>query len=204
MAYKRFVGVVEASVGVYLIARVALTWGIGFGRHGYGMAGMAVVVRMVVNVGVVAVVPTRTVDIVVVGIVVHHRTRGAYKGVVRRHCPHEGGSMVGVLEAQVLCRAIDVAILHQIDALKVDGHEDFLTRVGIVAIKPYLVERRADLLGPYFVDEYVGGQLVLVATVNHQLVLIVQAGYCACCLAVGEIKDVLGCDSHRRHHQCQC
>ena len=168
------------------------------------MAGVTMVVGMVVEVWVVAVVPAGTVDVIVVGVVVYHRARRANVVVVRRHHPSEGGTAVGGAEAQVGGCTIDIAVGEQIDALQVDGHVDFVASIGIVAIQPDFVERSADLLCPHFVDKAVGGQLVLVAAVYHQLVLIVQVSYCSCSLVVSEIEDVVGGSAQCCYHQCQC
>lgn len=167
------------------------------------MTRNATIVGVIVDVGIVTPMPARTVDVVVVGVVVCRRTSHTDEGIVGRHDPYEGWAAVCVFEAQILCRAVDVAVLHQVDALEVDGHVDFFTCVGVVAIQPNLVERGADLLGPHLVDEHVGGQLVLVAAVNHQFVLTVEACYGARCLAVGEIEDVVCCNCHCGHHQSQ-
>ena len=148
--------------------------------------------------------PAVAVDIIVVTACVAWMVCDASVGVVGRYAPHECGHADIDAEAQVLGCVVHAAGAVEPNAMQVEGHVDFVAGVGIETVDPNLVVGGVDALHPDFVDEYVGGQLVLVATVNHQLVLIVQAGYCACCLAVGEIKDVLGCDSHRRHHQCQC
>lgn len=57
-------------MGVFGVAGALLARMIGLGVHGSGMAGETAVVGVVVHVRVVAVVPTRTVDIVVEGVVV--------------------------------------------------------------------------------------------------------------------------------------
>jgi hypothetical protein len=184
--------------GTFLARHVGLRW------DRSGVAGMTVVVGVVVEVRIVAIVPARAVDVIVVGVVVYHRTRRAHIVVIRRHGPSEGWTAVGGPEAQIGGRTIDIAIGEQVDALQVDGHVNLVTGVGIVAIQPDFVERGADLLGPHLVDKAVGGQFVLIAAVDHQLVLIVQVSHCPRGLVVSKIEDVVGGSAQGCYHQCQC
>jgi len=186
-----------------VISRVFTSRRVWLGWDGRRHIGFAEVVGVIVNGLIVAPVPSRTVYVVVVGVIVYRRSRGAYEWIVRGHGPDKGGACVCGAETQILRSTVDAPMLHQIDTFEVNGHVDFFTGVCVIAIQPYLEERRADLLSPHFVDEYVCGQFVFVAAVYHQFVLAVETGHCACCLVIGEIEDVLGFYAYRGHHQCQ-
>lgn len=70
------------------------------------------IVGVIVDVRIIAPVPARTVDIVVVGVVVHLGTGCADKRIVRRHGPGECRAHVRGAEPQVLRRTVDFAKLH--------------------------------------------------------------------------------------------
>ena len=124
-----------------MIAGVFSTGGVGLGWYGSGVMGVTHVVGVVVDVRIEVPVPAGTVDVVVVGIVVDGGSGSADEVVVGGHDPGEGGTQVGGAEAEILCRTIDFAVLYEIDAFEVDGHEDFFAGIGIVAVQPYFVER---------------------------------------------------------------
>lgn len=164
--------------------------------------GFAAIVGMVVHVGMVVEMPTRTVDVIVVGVVVGNGSWSPYKGIVAGHRPCEYRPRMGTAEPQVLGGAVDCFVAHQPDAFHVNRHIDFFTGIGIVAIEPDFVVRRRDLFGPDFVDKYVGGQFILIAAVNHQFVLIVEERDRSQSLVVGEVQCVGGSGGH--HRQCHC
>ncbi len=165
---------------------------------------VATIVGVVVHVAVVAVVPTMAVNVIVIGIVVVGGAGVAGEVVVGRHRPSEGRTMVSVAETEILGSAVHVAISQKIDALEVDRHVDFIARIGVPSVNPDFEERRADLLSPDFIDQAIGGQLVFIAAVDHQLVFVVEDGNSAGGLSVGEIKDVVGCSCEGCYNQSQC
>ena len=152
------------------------------------MTGYAAIVG--VDVWVVMIVPARTMDVVVIAVVEGYRVWSANPGVVGRHGPHESGTWVAGAETEGLCRTVDLAVVDQPDALHIDWHIDLFSGVGVVAVKPNLVEGRRYLFGPHIVDENVGGQLVCVTAINHQFVFIVQQTDSAQRLIIGEIQGV--------------
>lgn len=95
---------------------------------------MAHVVGVIMDVRIIAPVPSWTVDIIVVGVVIYHGSGCADKRIVWRHDPGEVGTHMCGAEAQVLRCTVYLAMLHQIDALQIDGHENLLACVGIVPI----------------------------------------------------------------------
>ena len=110
-------------------------------RYWSRVTGQTAIVGVVGDVWIVSPVPAGTVNIVVVGIVVYLGTRQAHKWVVGRHCPYKCGPWAGVAETEELRRAIDTVVLHQIDAIQIDGHVYFLAGIGVETIQPYLIER---------------------------------------------------------------
>lgn len=162
------------------------------------------IVGVVVYVRVVAIVPSLAVNVVVIGIIELCWACRTHIGVVWWHRPAEGRATMRGLESQIGGCAVDVAVGEQIDALQVDGHIYLVASVGIVAIQPNFVERGANLLGPNLVYKAVGRQLVLVAAVNHQLILIVQVSNSPCSLIVSKVENVVSGSAPCRHHQCQC
>ncbi len=174
------------------------------GVHGSGMARIAAVIGVIVHMAIVAVVPTRTVDIVMISVVIGHGTGVACEVVIRRHGPCECGTSVMSAESKCLSSAVDVTAVDQVDAFEVDGHINFISSVGIPAVEPDFEERRADLLCPDFVNQAVGGQLVFIAAVNHNLVLIVEHRDCAGSLSVGEIENVVSSCAQCCNYQGEC
>ncbi len=164
---------------------------------------VAAIVGVVVHIVVMSVIPAMAVHIIVVGIVVSGGAGIAGEGMIGGHGPGEGGTAVAGAEAQVGSCAIDFVVGHEVDTFQVDGHVDFIAGVGIPTIEPNFVKRRTDLLGPHFVDEAIGGHLILVAAPNHQFVLVVEHRHGAGSLMIGEIKDVFSCGGECGYNQGQ-
>ena len=64
-----------------------------------------------VDVRVVVIVPTWTMDVVVVAIVESDRVRSANPGVVGRHSPHKSGTRMAGAEAEGLSSTVDIAAI---------------------------------------------------------------------------------------------
>ena len=188
----------DISVSVRRL-RVVHARGEGSGGHRCGGVGRAHIVG-VVGPGATGRwrrrTPAKAVNLIVVGVaVVEVRVVVvAHEGVVGRHCPVEVGRGHGAAEAQELCRAVHPVAVGVVepDAGQVDGHIDLLARVGVVSIKPDFVVLAVHALGPYFVDNDVCGQLVVVAAVYHQLVLCVERVCHACCLRARKVAHRVG------------
>ena len=133
---------------------------------------------------------------------VHH----AGVGVVARHIPSRRSCDVAAVEPQVLSSVVDVAAAEKPYALQVERHIDFLARVGIVAEHPDLVERRVVALHPHVADEHIGLDFVIVATVDHHLLLRVQVAHRPLCLSEREEPDGIGrgCQAQHHHNYNQC
>jgi len=181
-------------------------------RHRSGSVGSTHVVRMVGQWTVVRIcrrTPSIAVNVVVVGVdaVVRGVVVVANEGVVRRHGPVEVGSLHGAAESQVLSCAIHAVayIVEKPDAREVDRHVYFLAGISIIAIKPNLVVFAIDGFCPHFVDYHIGGELVFVTAVNHELRLCVEGVGHADGLWTSEITSrICGCcECHCYQRQCQ-
>ena len=111
--------------------------------------------------------------------------------VVGRHIPGEGWRLYRGMEAQVLCCVVHAGSAEQPHTLEVERHVNLVAGVGVITVDPQLVVRGVYPLHPYFVDEYVGLYLVIVAAVNHHLAFRVEVVHCTFGLCIGEIPD--GC-----------
>ena len=138
--------------------------------------------------------PTRTVDVVVVGAYVVRYVHGAGEVVVGGHAPEDGGHFCGATESQILCCAVEAATIAVVepDATQVEGHVDFFSSVGIVAENPQLVISAGYTFGPDVRNDDVGLNLVIIATVDHHLVLSVEELHAAVSLRVREIHNRVG------------
>lgn len=141
-------------------------------------------------------VPAIAVDVMMVGVaaVEVRVVVVAHKGVVGRHGPVEVGHGHVAAEAQILCCAVHASAdgIVEPDATQVEGHINFLTGIGIETEQPYFVELAVDGFGPDLVDDDIGGQLVLEAAVDHQLVLSVESCGHSGGLLVGEVAYRIG------------
>ncbi len=136
--------------------------------------------------------PTVAVDVVVVAAGMAAGVVYAAIAVVGRHLPCEVGLVYGSLETQVLCRIVGAAAAEQPDTVEVDGHVDLIARIGVPTEEPNLVVGGVDTFHPDVADENIGFYFVVVAAVEHQFVLSVEAAYGALGLAAGEIVDGAG------------
>ena len=98
-------------------------------------------------------------------------------GVVGRDIPAEARRVHGGVEPQVLCGVIHPPGAVEPDALHVERHVNLVAGVGIIAVQPDFVVGRVDALHPYLVDQHIGLNLVIVAAINHQLLLGVEVLY---------------------------
>jgi len=130
-----------------------------------------------------------TVYVVVVGATVSMPVYHAGVGAIGRDVPGQRMSAHIDPEPQVLGCVVHVSCAVQPDAFQIEWHIDFVAGVGIVAVDPELVVGGVDSLHPYLVDKHVGRQLILVAEVNHHLVLSVEVTDRSGGLAVGEVVD---------------
>jgi hypothetical protein len=90
--------------------------------------------------------------------------------------------------------------------LEVERHVDLVAGVGIVAENPELVVGGVHTFHPYFVQQDVGLNLVVVATVDHDFALRVQVVDGAGGLAVGEVVDgpSRSSQAHQDHNYNNC
>lgn len=153
--------------------------------------GSAVVDRRYPSVGV---------HVIVIGAGVDGGVGDAGEGVVARYRPYDVGHEDIATEAQETCGIVHVAHAVEPYALKVQGHEDFLAGVGVVAVDPDLVVAAVETLGPHVVDKDISFQLVGIAAVDHQLRLVIEIVHHAVGLGVGEIVHRAG----RGHTGEQC
>lgn len=118
----------------------------------------------------------------------------SHEGVVGRHGPVEVGHGHVAAEAEVLSGAVHASAdgIVEPDATQVEGHINFLAGIGIETKQPYFVELAVDGFGPDLVDDDIGGQLVLEAAVDHQLVLSVESCGHSGGLLVGEVAYRIG------------
>jgi hypothetical protein len=108
-------------------------------------------------------------------------------GVIGRDVPRQRRSAHIHSEPQVLCGVIHISAAIEPYAFKIERHVDFVASVGVPAVYPELVVGGIDSLHPNLVDEYIGGKLILVAEVDHHLVLRVQVTHRSHRLAIGEV-----------------
>lgn len=133
--------------------------------------------------------PAVTVDVVVVAVGEAYAMQAAGEGVVGRDIPCEGRVPHRGVEAEVLRCVVHASCAVKPYALQVERHVHFVARVGIVSEYPQFVVGRVDALHPHLVDEYVGLDFVIVAAVNHHLMLRVEVLHRACGLCVGKVAD---------------
>lgn len=163
----------------------------GLTMHRHGIMTMTHIIRRIV-IGVVTVIrmaPTRLMDVIVVGIEESGGVEPTMEGAIGRHHPAPCGSPVGVAETQHGGSVVHThaGTVVEPDATQVDGHIDFVAGVGIVAVEPNLIELGVDTFGPYLVDEYVGFNLIGIATIDHQLVLRIEVTDGSFGLRIGKI-----------------
>ena len=160
---------------------------------------VVVVVRIVVGRGRH---PSVAVNVIVVGASEVNWVVRTGVGIVGRNHPHKGRGGVGVMEPQIGGCAVHMArgVVEEPDGAEVDGHHDFLSGIGIVAVNPDFEELRVDSFGPCFVEEHVGLDFVFIAGINHQLVLRVQIVDRTHGLREGEVAQrTCRCCEHQSH-----
>lgn len=146
--------------------------------------------------------PSVAVHVVVVGAAIRGMVRHTGKGVVVRHMPGYAGTAHADAKTQILCCVIHLRTAEEPHTLQVQGHIDLIACIGIVAIEPYLVVGGVYPLHPHVAYQHIGLNLIVIATVDHQLALPVQVVYCARGLAVGEIMNrTCRCPKGQQHHQ---
>ena len=150
--------------------------------------------------------PAVAMDIIVVTACVSVAVFHSRVGVVGRNPPDERGHPHIHPEAQVLRRVVHPSSAVQPYTMQVDRHVDFVARVGIESVEPYLIVRRVHPLHPDVVYEHVGLYLVVIPAVNHQLPLAVQVVHCATGLAVGKVVDgpSRSSQAHQDHDYYDC
>lgn len=111
--------------------------------------------------------PTMAVDIVVVGAGIACAMGHAGVGVVRRDVPDDGGYSGIDAEAQVLGCVVHPSSAVEPHALQVEGHVDFLSSIGVIAEEPNLIVGGIHALHPDIVDEDIGLNLIVIATIDH-------------------------------------
>ena len=160
---------------------------------------VVVVVRIVVGRGRH---PSVAVNVIVVGASEVNWVVWTGVGIVGRNHPHKGRGGVCVMEAQIGGSAVHMArgVVEEPDGAEVDGHHDFLSGIGIVAVNPDFEELRVDSFGPCFVEQHVGLDFVFIAGINHQLVLRVQIVDRTHGLREGEVAQrTCRCCEHQSH-----
>lgn len=181
----------------------------GFAGYGGWGVGSAHIVGVIWHGSAVVMhwrTPSMTVYFIVIGVgVVESRVVIiAVERVVGRHGPIEVGGRHRAAESQVLCGAVH-AVAHPVvkpDAGEVYRHVNLFAGVGIVAVKPDLVIFAVDRLGPYLVDDDIGGEFVFIAAVNHQFGLSVESVGYAGCLWTGEVAHRVGRSSQGHRYKC--
>ena len=146
--------------------------------------------------------PAVTVYVVVVTASVAGSVDYSCIGAVRGDVPSEARRSHIHPEAEVLSCVVHASATVEPYAFEVERHVDFVAGVGIPAVDPELIVGGVDTLHPDFVDKHVGGQLILVAEVDHHLVLRVEVAHCPCGLAVGEVVDRPCGDFEAQESQC--
>lgn len=131
--------------------------------------------------------PAVTVDIVVVGAHISVSMDHTGVGAVGRDIPCQRGSVDIDSEAQVLCCVVHPTAAVEPYAFKVERHVNLVAGIGIPTVDPELIVGGVYTLHPDLVDEHIGGQLILVAEINHHLVLGVEVADGSHSLAVGEV-----------------
>lgn len=129
---------------------------------------------------------------VYVVVVTTHISRTVYHArirMVRRDIPREMRCPYRRAETQVLCRIVHASRSVQPYALQVQWHVYLVAGICIVAENPQLVVGRVDPFCPDLIHEHVSLNLILVAAVDHQLVLAVQVVHRAVGLAAREVVD---------------
>lgn len=145
-----------------------------------------------VHIVVVGAHIARTVYYTRIRIVCRHRPR--YRGLVQR---------ARRAEAQVLRRVVHMSGAVEPDALQVYWHVNLLASVGVPAVNPQLIVCRVHFLGPDLVQQNIGLDFVLIATVNHQFALSVEITHRSVRLAAGEVEHRRGAGRDGPcHHNC--
>lgn len=160
-----------------------------------GVGAMAIIVRGS---------PSPEVHIVVVGHKEVDGTMGSGVGVVGRHAPDKVGGAAKVVEAQVAGGAVQFAVSYQPDTSQVEGHIDFFSGVGVIAINPELAIDAVDTLGPHFVNQDVCLKFVFVAAIDDQFALFVQEFDGALCLSGSKVANLVGGCSECKDREQQC
>ena len=130
-----------------------------------------------------------TVDVIVVGSRVARVVRPADIRIVWWNIPGQRRHVDRGVEPQILRCVVHPSCTIEPDAVEVDGHIDFVASVGVVSIDPYLVIGGVDALHPHLVQQYIRFYFVIVAAVNHYLLLCVQVGDCTLSLRPSEVVD---------------
>lgn len=141
------------------------------------------------SVGVCGRHPAVTVYVVVVGASVPMPVNHSRVGAVGRDVPCQAGHSHIRPEPQVLCCVVHASAAEEPHSFQVERHVNFVAGVGVPAVDPELVVGGVHTLHPYLVDKHVGGQLVLIAEVDHHLVLSVEVAHGSGGLTVREVVD---------------